>query len=292
MKNTMTETKSEDRFGVEYSQHQVFEKLKYYANFYDLLSFLIMGNCTMGIKEITNLDTFSFSSIKGTIESINEVLSNGRINDAYALLRKYYDSTIINIYVNLFLSDNVSIDNFVVEEIEKWRTETETKIQPDHKPKPKAKSKTEIIMPKYGIISDYIKKSNKLVAINKLLNNRKNSYRKIRTRCNDNVHYNFYFNFLLNDNEIHNPDRLEWLNRFSEDIEALFIQHFAYIFYLNDHYMMASNHIDCLDMGMQPKKDSEYWVADFIQDVFDKVIKAKRKDIATAILANTKMQLK
>ena len=45
------------------------------------------------------------------------------MNDAYTLLRKYYDAAIINIYTNLYLEDNFSIENFVVDKIENWLRE-------------------------------------------------------------------------------------------------------------------------------------------------------------------------
>ena len=69
----------------------------------------------MGTKAILNIDTYIFSSIQGTVDSIKTILTNGRINDSYALLRKYYDSTIINIYSSLYLQDNHSLENFIVE---------------------------------------------------------------------------------------------------------------------------------------------------------------------------------
>lgn len=55
--------------------------------------------------------------------------------------------------------------------------------------------------------------------------------------------------------------------------------------------MMSSDYIDCLDMGIQPEEDSQYWVANFIQEIFDKVIKTKRYDIAEEIKRHTTMQL-
>lgn len=263
--------KPEDRLGNAYIQHVIFQQLKCYTDFYNSLSFLIMGRISMGTTAIVNIDTYTYSSIKGTIESVIDILSKGRINDAYALLRKYYDSTIINIYSNLYLSDNYSMENFIVEKIDNWVKGTEK-------------------IPEYRIISQYIKESSKLTAINKLLN-RDDRYKKIRDRCNSNTHYNFYRYVLLNDNEIYNPDRAKWLDVFAKDIEAIFIQHFAYIFYLNDYYMMSSYYVDCLDMGMEPEEDSQYWVAPCVQEMFDKVIKTKRYDIAKAIKEKTLMQL-
>lgn len=40
------------------------------------------------------------------------------------------------------------------------------------------------------------------------------------------------------------------------------------------------------------REDSQYWVASFIQDAFDKWIKPHRPDIAKVILSNTMMHLK
>jgi len=263
--------KPEDRLGKEYTEHSIFEQLQRYSKFYDSLSFSIMSWHTQGTLALMNLDTYAYSSMKGTIESIKDTLRKGRINDSYALLRKYYDSTIINVYTNLYLSDNYSIENFVVTKIDNWRKGTET-------------------IPEYRVMSKYIKDSSKLAPINDLLK-RDDRYKKIRDRCNDHTHYNFYHHLLLNDNEIHNPNRVKYLNVFAKDIEAIFIQHFAFIFYLNDHYMMSSDYADYMEMGMTPEEDSQYWVANFIQETFDEVIKPKRYDIAKELKEKTLMQL-
>jgi hypothetical protein len=81
------------------------------------------------------------------------------------------------------------------------------------------------------------------------------------------------------------------LDTFSNDLEDVFIQHFAYIFYLNDHYMMSSDYLDSLDSGLKPEEGSQYFVAPFVQNIFDKVIKLKRPDIANEIKNKTGMQL-
>jgi hypothetical protein len=265
------ELKPEDRLGKDYLEHQVFKQLDNYSDFYKSLSFSVMHWISQGTKAIMNLDTYTFSSINGTVNSIKDILIKGRINDSYALLRKYYDSTIINIYSNLFLSDHFSIDNFIVSQIDNWRSGKET-------------------IPEYRVISKYVKDSSKLKPINDLIS-KDDRYKKIRDRCNDNTHYNFYRNLLLNDNEIYNPNRIKYLDIFSKDIKDLFVQHFAYLFYLNDHYMMSSDYIDSLDVGMTPEENSQYWVAPFIQDIFDNVIKINRPDIANEIKRHTQMEL-
>lgn len=56
-----------------------------------------------------------------------------------------------------------------------------------------------------------------------------------------------YIAMFLNDNQIHNPNRVNWLNIFSK-------------WPLYD----SSDYMDYMDM--QPEEGSEYWVASFIQE--------------------------
>ncbi|WP_218022336.1 hypothetical protein [Chryseotalea sanaruensis] len=227
---------------------------------------------SQGTLAILNLDTYVYSSMHGTIESIKNILSTGRINDAYALLRKYYDSTIINVYTNLYLEDNFSIQNFVVTKIDNWL---------------KGKEK----IPEYRVMSQYIQNSQKLSAIRSLLHV-DDQYKNIRERCNEHTHYNYYRTILLNDNEVYmSQERIEALKTFSADIEDIFIQHLSYIFYLKENYMMASDYIDSLDVGLKPDDASLYYVAPFIQEIFDVVIKKKRMDIFEEIKRKTGMML-
>lgn len=256
----------------EYLEHSVFRQLAEYADFYLHLSGHISGWITLGTNSIINLDTWVFSSIQGTLESIHDILLKGRINDSYALLRKYYDSTIINVYSNLYLTDNFNIDNLVVLQIENWR---------------RGKEK----LPEYRTMSGYIKKSVLLAPITNLLN-KDNTYKDIRNRCNNHIHYNYYSNLLFNDNFISLPNKREiMLDTFLMDLNNIFIQHFSYLFYLNEHYMTSTHYIDSLDVGLEPEEGSQYYVAEFIQKIFDAIIKAKRMDLAIALKNKTSMAL-
>lgn len=254
-----------------YIEHPVFDQLSEYAEFYGSLSFSIMFFVSMGTQSILNIDTYVYSSMQGTLESIRDVLIKGRINDAYALLRKYYDAATINIYTTLYLDDHFSIDNFVVEKIDNWL---------------KAKEQ----LPGVQIMNGYIQKSEKVAGIYKLIQKDKR-YSELRNRCNDHIHYNFYYNMIQNDNQVYLKNRIAILNRFAKDLENIFIYHFSYLFYLKDIYMMASDYLDCLDCGMQPEPDSQYLVAPFVQEIFDKVIKKNRMDLALEIKNSTVMKL-
>lgn len=256
----------------EYQLHPVFERLKKYADFYENLSNTAFRFISSGTTTLFNLDTYVYTSMAGTLESIHDILIKKRINDAFALLRKYYDSAIINTYCSLYLQSNCSLENFIVTKIDNWLKGTEQ-------------------LPEFRVMSNYIRSSEKLKPINDLLY-LDDRYKKLRDRGNDNTHYNFFYNVLYNDNKVHLPSRIKLLDKLSIDLLNIFILHFAYTFYLCDYYMSSTDYVDALDCDMQPEPDSEYWVANFIQYTFDEIIKINRPDIAGEILAKTCMQLR
>jgi hypothetical protein len=255
----------------KYLAHYVFDQLKKYAEFYDNLSASIMHFVTMGTLEVLNIDIYVYISIQGTLESIREILMYGRINDAYALLRKYYDAAIINIYTNLYLDDHFGIDNFVVGKIENWIKGIEQ-------------------LPDIRCMNNYIQQSPKVKPIYRLLHKDKR-YAELRNRCNDHTHYNFYQNILLNNNQLSPEKKIDFMDKFSNDLENILIFHLSYLFCIKEQYMMASDYIDCVECNITPEPNSQYWVAPFIQEIFNAVFKKSRMDLALEIMSNISMQL-
>lgn len=260
-----------DQLDKEYKNHKVFLKLDEYIQFYNRLSDSIMRFVTIGATSIINLDTYVYSSLSATLESIKMVLLDGKINDAFTLLRKYYDSSMINIYTNLYLSENFTLENLVVKQINDWLH---------------GKQK----IPEYRIMSKYIKESQKLLPITKLLSV-DDRYKKVRDLCNDHTHWNFFKNLLANDKHIYLKNRIIHLNNFNFCLQELYIQHITYLFYLNNHYMLSSDLMDYVDCGETPPDEAQYRVAPFIQEMFDKEIKTHRRDVFNEIKSNTQMQL-
>jgi len=255
----------------KYAEHRIFLELDSYIDFYNRLSMSVFSFPTMGTTSICNIDTYVYSSIQGTVDSIKLLLNNGRINDSYSLLRKYHDSVIINVYSILYLQDNFSIENFVVEKINNWL----------HGKKQ---------LPEYRIMIQYIRGSERLKKINDCLFH-DDKYKKIRDRCNDHTHYNYFKNVMLNDSDVYLKNRLKSLDQLSEDVRDIFILHLSYIFTLNDHYMMSSDHMDYLECGEVPPDGSEYWVAPFVSKAFEEIISAYRDDLASIIKDSTSMRL-
>ncbi|HEV7423908.1 MAG TPA: hypothetical protein VGO21_01835, partial [Candidatus Paceibacterota bacterium] len=74
----------------DYKNHIIFKELDGYSNFYKLFSFSILGFVKSGVTgSHFNIDTYVYSSIQATIESIKDILLKGHISDSYTLLRKY-----------------------------------------------------------------------------------------------------------------------------------------------------------------------------------------------------------
>lgn len=254
-----------------YTNHEIFELMSGCSNFYYLLSFSVFGFLTLGVRASVNIDSYIFSSIQGTVDSTREILLKGRINDAYALLRKYHDLIIIDIYANLYSKNNLNEDTFLNTRINNWFNGTEK-------------------FPEFRVMSQYIRNQKDLSALNDLLY-ADTTYKDLRERCNDNTHYNFYHNVVLNDKDIYNETRISALNNFAEDFENLFILHIGYLFYINDHYLMSSDYSDSMDLGLEPEEGSQYNVAPFIQNLFDDLISKKRPQLVELIKSNTLMRI-
>jgi hypothetical protein len=220
---------------------------------------------------LLNIDNVVCGSLAGTLDSIRIVLKEGRINDAYALLRKYHDGIIVVIYANIYIAENYSIDNFVVERIQKW-----------------VKNKQKL--PATEKMMKAIRKHKPLEDLERLFDF-DGLYYKIRRLANGNTHYNKLYYLWLNNNMVYNPIRIKELNNLYFCTSHLFIFHFAYMYSLNPHYMMSSDYIDALDLGMQPEDESKYWVAPYVKEVFEKYVVIKRPDIAEYMRNNTEMRL-
>lgn len=257
----------------EYQNHAVFKTIDKGIEFYDHIDYAVMGFATIGTKSIINIDSMLYSSIKGTLESINMVLNKGHIGDAFCLLRKYYDSCILNLYTNVFLGEHKDTANIFVSEVVQWLDGKE-----------KLPHNTFKAMRSYLVKSEISKEIIDLVFSNQ-------NYEETRQRCNDYTHYNYFDNVLANDNKLHFYDRVSSLNKFQNDLENILIFHTSCLFHINGHYMAASDYMDALEMGIQPESNSQYWVAPFIQNFFDVLICTKRPDVAIFIKKHTAMML-
>lgn len=248
--------------------HEIILQLRNFIDFYDCLSMSVMCFMPLGTKALFNFDTYVYEAMKGSLESILVLIENGRVNDAYALLRKFFDIALINVYVNLYLKKEFNLDNFIVERIQNWLSGKEK-------------------IPEYKDIRQYISASS-LHPIQRELS--KFPYKVIRERCNDHMHYNFFSHLMMN-TKVVDKDKIKKLDQFLLDIRYVILLNLSYIFYLNPHYMTSSDYFDYLDCGEKPPDEMQYEVAPFIQGIFDDLIKVEAPLIAELIKNNCAMKL-
>lgn len=253
-----------------YLKHKVFDDLKYMMEFYDSLSNNCYSFVTFGTNGIVNYASYVYTAIKGTLDSINTLLTKGRMNDAYTLLRKLFDDIIMEIYMDVTLKDKFSLDNFIVKEVEEW-------IQGKHR------------IPRSDKILKYLEKSERTKDLYPLFG--WDTYlKKNRELLDDSVHSNRFHLMLLNCNTVRIENRERHLKNCEIVLDQLFLLHLSSVFHLNPQYLIASDYIDYMDMGLTPPEGSEAWIAQFAQEAFDKVIKP-HKAIANFILSTCSLEI-
>lgn len=256
----------------EYQSHDVFCLLNSLIEFYNSVFMLGPDFLTDGVVSgLLNIDKVVCGSLAGTLDSVKVVLKEGRVNDAYALLRKYYDGIIAGVYVNVYIAENYRPESFVIEKIQNW-----------------VKNKQKL--PSVEDMLKTIRKYKPLEDLEKLFDF-DGLYYRIRRLTNGNTHYNKLYYLWLNNNMIYNPNRIIELKNTYECILHLFILHFAYMYSLNPHYMMSMDYVDALELGIPPEEGAQYWVATHVKEVFEKYVITKRPDIAEYMRAHTKMEL-
>ena len=276
-------------FGVGYDDHIVFTYLDTIKSFYNTLSWCnISGVETTAILSqsiIFSTKTYIYSSIEGTIESISALLRNGRCNDAFALVRKYCDSIILDIYKYI-----------LVREIEdRFHLELSIECIKDNRIKAWIDSEDALFNEKetgkiYAKIADVHPQLTKLFN----LTDRDTLYHKLRNICNDNVHYNHLYNMMANDYEMiksHKEMRNFYINSISKAIVLFFTIHFAFIYESNPMIYMSTDYVDHLDCGASPPEGCERWVCQPVQNAFDDVVKPNNPSIATYLKSLDLMDL-
>ena len=91
-----------------YQSHPVHSYVKIVYEFYHELGESPVTFGTIGLKGVMDLDRVIFQSLAETIDTISHALAKGRINDTYALLRKYRDSITAHVYIILYLKNSFS----------------------------------------------------------------------------------------------------------------------------------------------------------------------------------------
>ena len=104
-----------------YKKHQLFEEINYIREFYDSLSFSSIFIYPKGTTAYLNFASYIYTAIQGTLDSIQTLLRIGRINDAYTLVRKYFDDVLLEIYIDVIRKEKFDREEcLVVKDVDEW----------------------------------------------------------------------------------------------------------------------------------------------------------------------------
>lgn len=243
----------------KYINHKIFSRIDFFTENYEYLSTSASSYIQRGLSSVTSIDSIIYSSLKGTLESIKLLLNNGRINDAFALVRKYYEGIIIDIYKSVYIIEKHDIfKSLYVKQIEKW-------------------FKGEDKLPEYKNMIKFLNRVQILDGIRQFYDIQSDGYyNKIKEICNANLHYNKFAYMLVNNGDYYLGSRESYLSSILTCISSIFEFHIACIFILHTEYLTSSNYVDCLECGVEPIECSQNWISSFGEDLFNELWKNKQ----------------
>ena len=247
-----------------YKKHQLFEEINYIREFYDSLSFSSIFIYPKGTTAYLNFASYIYTAIQGTLDSIQTLLRIGRINDAYTLVRKYFDDVLLEIYIDVIRKEKFDREEcLVVKDVDEWL---------------KGKHRIPTLRKLLLILeqSDFTKDIYTFFGWNTY-------FKHNRDFLDDSVHGNRYSLIILNCNRIAIENREKHLQNILIIINQIFVMHLAFIFHLNPMFLRASDYMDNIEMNMKPPKGSENRIAPFAQQAFDKYLKQKKYSLKGCI---------
>ena len=267
--------------GIKYYKHKIFEFLEDLYYFY---GFIATSSCDTAdglmITGKFSVGYHIYSSIQGTIESIKILIYAGRLNDVFALSRKYDDAILTVLYITKLIKQDESKIIETEEDLNSILTNSLVREWSD-KPKDEIKKIDNYMWELLGLQSNDPSSC-------------KGEEKNQRQKCNDNVHYNSLSVFTNNDYETlqQNNKGLILLDQLYDVLLQSFAMHFSYLYIMKPYIYASNEYISSLEDGIQPEEGSERWVTSIVQDVFDKYIKAEYKEAANYLIKMNLMELK
>lgn len=250
-------------YGEEYDNHHVFETIEHMMDYYEGVSDTCFQFIPNGTVAAANYSSYVYMSIKVTLESIKMLLKDGHITDAFVLIRKPFDTALVEIYLNVVREDKYDWEkSIVVKDVNDW---IRHKIL-------KALEKSETTKEIYPIFGwdSYLKKNRELL--------------------DEDVHVSRYKSLIANCKTVYLNDRVKYLKNANVILRQIMLVHLSFIFYLNGHYMMSHDYMSYLEMGDTPPEGSQYWLAGYAQKAFDEFIKPYPQ-IATFVKEHCSMEI-
>ena len=104
-----------------YQNHPVFELIEHMKEYYDGLFDTCFHFIPEGTLGAGNYASYVYLSLYSTLDSIRLLLKAGHINDAFVLIRKLFDTVLVEIYFDVVRKDKFDwMECFVVKDVDEW----------------------------------------------------------------------------------------------------------------------------------------------------------------------------
>lgn len=84
-----------------YQKHHVFDEIGQMMDYYEGVSDTCYSFMPHGTRGIVNYASYVFMSIERTLDSVNMLPKEGHVSDAFVLIRKYIDTVLVEIYIDV-----------------------------------------------------------------------------------------------------------------------------------------------------------------------------------------------
>lgn len=212
------------------------------------------------------------TSLELTLGSVIVCCESACIADANTLLRKYRDDLFFYLYISVYNS----LDK--------------------HSEKAKAMETNIMKWLNNDLVNFQISQVLKAIATAPQLRdavlkfNLKESFQKIGDALNDYVHSNGYAYYNRNANSYKESELVVELRKLRNKARYMTVVFLLLLIFCSPVSVMSETYIDCLDLSISPPKDSQYWVAPFVERFIKENISLIDKNCLDYLQENTMMQ--
>lgn len=251
---------------------QFINELRNIEEFLRDFGFLTFGrDFVFGTSVCFSLDSV-ITSLELTLGSVIACCESACIADANTLLRKYRDDLFFYLYISVYNSlDKHSEKAKTMEaKITKWLNNDLADFQISQVLKAIATAPQ---------LRDAVLKFNL-----------KESFQKIGDTLNNYVHSNGYAYYNRNSNSYKESELAVELKKLGDKARYMTVVFLMLLIFCSPVSVMSEDYIDCLDFNIRPPKNSQYWVASFVERFVKENISLIDMNCLDYLRENTVMQ--
>ncbi|MEX2410280.1 MAG: hypothetical protein WD607_02725 [Candidatus Paceibacterota bacterium] len=218
------------------------------------------------------LGTELIDSTVMTLKNIKSCLTNGSLSDAYTLLRKVRDESLLFLYFLIIVRNNHSKKVEINDQIQNLFDWYDSKIS----------------YIKNEEVFNYIRKYQNVDSVISK-HDLDSEWEELRIKLNEYVHTKGVKNASSNYSQIY--DYESGFEEIGEDIKYIAVSFIFILLMIDSTVIMSTDYIDYLEMNMIPPDGSQYEIAPVVQKFIDTYLKTYNNELVTFIKETSVMNI-